>query len=122
MRSPNTLIQCIAIASLLLNASPLAAADTRIRGEFEYNVDDSELSEWQIGPVFALPISSQSESSEIELELPIGQDEGVWLVQPELSYEVDIDDLKVEFSVGLEAPFNGDPIEGFGGIEGSVDF
>ena len=122
MRSLSILIQQVAIASLLLNASLFALADTRIRGEFEYNVDDSELSEWQIGPVFSLPVSSQSESSEIELELPIGQDDSVWLVQPEISYEVDVEDLKVEFSVGLEAPFNGDPIEGFGGIEGSVDF
>lgn len=116
-RSLNALIRHTAALTLLLNASLSAAADTRIRGEFEYNVDDRALSEWQIGPVFSL-----SESSEVELEVPIGQDDNVWLVQPELTYEVEINDLNLEFSVGLEAPFSGEPIQGFGGIEGSVDF
>lgn len=104
-----------AIALLLLNMSLSATADTRIRGEFEYNVDEERLSEWNIGPKFSL-------SESVELELPLGQDDGMWLVQPELTYEIDVNDVTLEMSIGLEVPFANEPIEGSGSIESSIDF
>jgi hypothetical protein len=106
-----------AIAAFLVNINLSASADTRIRGEFEYNVDDQELSEWQIGPIFSL-----SDSSDLELEIPIGQDDGQWLIQPELTYEIEINDFTLELSVGFEAFFDDEPIKGFGSLEGSIDF
>ncbi len=113
------LIQYTVAATLLLNAPLAATADTRIRGEFEYNLDDRALSEWQVGPTFLL---QESDNSEVELEVPIGQKDSVWFIQPEITYEIEFDDLNVEFGIGIEAPFNGEAAEGFGSIEGSVDF
>lgn len=117
------LIQCTAVTTLLLsallNASLTAVADTRIIGEFEYSLDDNRLSEWEIGPAFLL---YESDDSELDLEVLIGQDESTWFVQPELIYEIEFDDLNVEISAGIEAPFDGEAPEGFGSIEGSVDF
>lgn len=118
-RSLCFLIQSVAVVTLWLNASLVANADTRIRGEFEYSVDDNELKEWEIGPTFFL---QELDNSELSLEVPIGQDDSVWFIQPELIYEAELNDLKLEFSVGIEAPLNGEAAEGFGSIEGSVDF
>lgn len=117
LRSRSALIRGTAVATLLLHAPLSAAADTRIRGEFEYNVDDRALSEWQIGPVFSL-----SESPDVELEIPFGQDDNVWLVQPELTYKLEVNDLNFKFSIGLEASLSNQPIQSFGEIEASVDF
>lgn len=50
------LVKGLTAATLLLNAFASATADTRIRGEFEYNLDDQALSEWQIGPIFLITI------------------------------------------------------------------
>lgn len=118
MRSHNVissaLIGYTAAVTCLLNVSLTAAADTRIRGEFEYNLDDQSLSEWKIGPVFSLDNAT-------ELEIPIGQDDQVWQVRPELTHEIDVDDFTLELGLGLEV--SGDePIQGFGSIEGSLDF
>lgn len=105
--------------TLLLNACLLAAADTRIIGEFEYSLDDNELSEWEIGPAFSL---YDSTNSELDLEVLVGQDDRMWFIQPELIYETGFDDLNVEFTVGIEASLNGEDAEAFGSVEGSVDF
>ena len=118
MRSHNAissaLIAYTAAATCLLNASLSAVADTRIRGEFEYSLDDQSLSEWQIGPVFSLDNAT-------ELEIPIGQDDQVWQVRPELTHEIDVNDFTLELGLGLEV--SGDaPIQGFGSIEGCLDF
>ncbi|MEL6384201.1 MAG: hypothetical protein AAFQ89_17455 [Cyanobacteria bacterium J06626_18] len=96
-----------------------ANANNRIRGEFEYDIDEHTLSEWQIGPIFSL---DETDDSQIEVEFPIGQDDGIWFTQPELTYETEIDDFTFELSVGVEVPFSGDPVEPFGSIEGSIDF
>ncbi|MEL7350355.1 MAG: hypothetical protein AAF171_22900 [Cyanobacteria bacterium P01_A01_bin.116] len=118
MRSPNiitnALIGYTAAATLLLNSSPIAAADTRIRGEFEYNLESQSLSEWQIGPVFDLDDAT-------ELEIPIGQNDQEWQVQPELTYEIEVNDFTVELGLGFEVSVDR-PIHGFGSIEGSLDF
>ena len=99
-------------------SAPLpAAADTRIRGEFEYNLDDRELSEWQIGPVFSL-----HEAEDLELEVPVGQDDSEWFIEPELTYEIDLNDFTLELSVGTEILLNSGSVEPFGSLEGSVDF
>lgn len=110
------LTQSIIAIALLSSALP-ANANHVIKGSFEYNINDEELSKWELGPVFSL-----SESEDLELEIPIGQDDGIWFMQPELTHEIDINDFSLEFSVGVEIPFNDDPIEHFGSIEGSVDF
>ncbi len=116
MRSPNNIILFTAVVFCLMNGDLAAIADTRIRGEFEYNVDKSTLSEWKIGPAFQLDEST-------ELEVPIGQEENTWLVRPELTYEIEANDtLSFEFSLGVESKFVDGSIEGFGGIEGRVDF
>ena len=105
------------VLTLIATAFP-AAASTRIRGEFEYDVDEGEISEWQIGPTFTL-----DESEQTELEIPIGQDGDTWQIVPELTYEADLNDFSFEFSVGAEIPFSGgEEIQPFGSIEGSVDF
>ncbi|MEM9905814.1 MAG: hypothetical protein AAF921_12400 [Cyanobacteria bacterium P01_D01_bin.44] len=112
------LIRQVITAAVLLSLSLPATADRRIRGEFEYDLDNRELSEWQIGPAFSL-----GEDDEIEIEIPIGQDDGTWLIQPEVTYEVEVDDLTLEFSLGVEAPFDpAEPFQPFGSIEGSIDF
>jgi hypothetical protein len=105
------------VATVLINPSGLAIADTRIRGEFEYNIDDQAMSEWQVGPIFSL-----NEAETLEMEIPIGQNDSVWSIQPELIYELEANDLTIEFSAGFEAFFDGQPIQGFGGIEGKVEF
>lgn len=107
----------MALATVLINTSSLAIADTRIRGEFEYNIDDQAMSEWQVGPIVSL-----NESETLEIEIPIGQNENVWLIQPELIYEVEANDITFEFSAGLEASFDKEPIQGFGSIEGKIEF
>lgn len=112
-------IWCAAATTLLLSAHLPAVADTRIIGEFEYSVDDNEMREWEIGSAFLL---HESTDSELELEILVGQDETLWFIQPELIYEIDFNDFNVEFSVGLEATFDGEPVESFGSIEGSLDF
>ena len=114
MRLPNYWIGGITVAVFFSHGLP-AAGDTRIRGEFEYSVDENRLSEWQVGPSFALDDST-------ELEIPIGQEDNLWLIKPELTYEIEANELTIELSVGFEALFIGEPIEGFGGIEGRVDF
>ncbi|MEO0887558.1 MAG: hypothetical protein AAFY54_16760 [Cyanobacteria bacterium J06648_10] len=116
MRSPSTiatsLIIYIAVTTALLNSPRPALADTRIRGEFEYNLDEQTISEWEIGPVFSLQES-------MDLEIPIGQSDGEWKAIVELTYEVEIsDDFELELSAGVESAEN-EPIEGFGSIEGS---
>lgn len=118
MRSPNptasVLIVNTAIATLLLNSSLPASADNRIRGEFEYSLDKQTLSEWEIGPVFELGKST-------ELEIPVGQDDGKWQAKVELLYEVEVEEnFELEFIVGLEVAED-EPMESFGGIEGSWD-
>lgn len=109
----------VTIAVFLLN-STLAAADTLIRGEFEYNVDERELSEWQIGPAFSL-----GDSDQLELEIPIGQDNGEWITEPELTYEFELgENTSLELSVGAEVPLSevGETIQPFGSVELGVDF
>lgn len=103
--------------AVLINSMFPAIANTRIRGEFEYDVDQGELSQWQIGPTFSF-----GDSEEVELEIPFGQDDGEWFTEPELTYEIEIEDFSIQFSVGAEIPFSGESIEPFGSIEGSVDF
>ena len=115
MRSPSYLIGFLTAILFLLSGYLPAIADTRIRGEFEYSIDDATLSEWQIGPAFALDDAT-------ELEVPLGQEDEIRLIKPELSHEIEANDLTIEFSIGIEAPFTGEPIEGFGEIEGRVDF
>ncbi len=117
MQLHNSLIKHTAIATILINLSSLAIADTRIRGEFEYNLDDQAMSEWRVGPIFSL-----NEAETLEMEVPIGQNDSVWLIQPELIYEVEANDLTIEFSAGFEASFDDEPIQGFGGIEGQLEF
>ena len=100
------------VALTLLSTALPALADTRVRGEFEYNLDERTLSEWEISPIFALDKST-------ELEIPVGQKDGKWQAQVRVAHEVEIDDdFKVEFSVGLEAAEN-EAIDSFGEIEGS---
>ncbi|MEO0771141.1 MAG: hypothetical protein AAFY72_17245 [Cyanobacteria bacterium J06649_4] len=131
MRSPETiatkLIICTATLTTLMNSgmvnlfvlnssciyfSPPAFADTRLRGSFEYNLDEQTLSEWELGPVFSLGDS-------LDLEMPIGQNDGEWRAIVELIYELEVNDgFDIEFSTGLEANEN-EPIESFGNIEGS---
>ncbi|NER78864.1 MAG: hypothetical protein F6K42_04655 [Leptolyngbya sp. SIO1D8] len=94
-----------------------ASANTVIRGEFEYDVDEGDLNEWQIGPAFLF-----GELDDIELEIPFGQNDGEWFTQPELTYQIEIDSVEVEFSLGVEVPFSGEPTEFFGSVEGSLSF
>lgn len=115
VRSLNYLIGSLAILLLLFTRVSSAVAETRIIGEFEYSIDDNRMNEWQIGPAFEL-------SDALELEVPIGQDNKLWLVAPELIYGIEANDITFEFNVGLEAPLTGEPFEGFGGIEGRIDF
>lgn len=116
MRSHSQLIASTAAALCCLNVCLAAVADTRIRGEFDYNVADGELSQWQIGPAFELDDAT-------ELEIPIGQDDSLWFISPELTYEIETSDfLTIELSVGIEASFSDNPIEGFGSLEGTIDF
>ena len=115
----NPLISTVAIATIFFGIALPVDANNRIRGEFEYDLDESELSEWQIGPIFLL---NESDDSQLELEIPIGQDEGIWFTEPELTYETEIDDFTFELGVGVEVPFSGEPMEPFGSVEGSIDF
>ena len=104
-----------AVALFFLPLTLPAEAETLIRGEFEYNVDQQTLSEWAIGPIFSLTETT-------ELAIPIGQDKGRWKAQMELIYTLDVrDNMEIEFSVGLES-LERQPIQGFGSIEASVDF
>lgn len=77
-------------------------------------MDDQAVSEWQIGPVFSLDEAT-------ELEIPIGQNDRKWQVQPELTHEIEMSNFTLEFSIGVEASEN-EPIQGFGSIEGGLDF
>ena len=106
-----------AMAAVLISSIPPAIANTLIRGEFEYDVDQGELSEWQIGPAFSF-----GDLEEVELEIPFGQNDGEWFTEPELTYEVEFDDFSLGLSVGAEILFSGEPIEPFGMIEGSLEF
>jgi len=98
--------------SAFIHLSPLAFADTRLRGSFEYNLDEQTLSEWELGPIFSLGDS-------LDLEIPIGQKDNEWRAIVELIYEVEVnDDFDIEFSTGLEVNEN-ESIDSFGNIEGS---
>lgn len=117
MRSPKTSTCALAIclsASVLLTTLPAIAVDTRIRGEFEYSLDEQTLDEWELGLVFAL-------NEATEVEVPIGQDNGKWETQIELVYEVEANEVEFEFSVGLEATED-EAFQSFGGIEASIEF
>lgn len=109
-------IHSTVIVVLFSSAMP-TKANTRIRGEFEYDLDKQSLSEWQIGPVFTL-----TQSDDIELEVPIGQNDNVWQIQPELTYKVDLNDITLELSFGTEFQLDGERPQPFGSLEGSVDF
>ncbi|MEL6469472.1 MAG: hypothetical protein AAFQ74_07070 [Cyanobacteria bacterium J06623_4] len=111
--APIVLSSSAVITALICIAHP-AVADTRIRGEFEYNIDEQTLSEWAIGPIFSLTDST-------ELEIPIGQDDGDWTATLELIYEVELEDnIEIEFSTGLEVVEN-EPTQGFGLVEIEIE-
>ena len=82
MRSPKNIathliISTSVIVALLGSLRPFpqpAMADTRIRGEFEYNLDEQTLSQWEIGPIFSL-------EDDLDLEIPIGQMETLLLLR-----------------------------------------
>lgn len=114
------LICPITTVTVCLSLALPSEANTLIRGRFEYNVDERELSEWQIGPAFLF-----GDSNQVKLEIPLGQNDGEWLTEPELTYELELDEnSNLEFSVGAEIPLSevGEVIQPFGSIQLGIDF